>query len=419
MSFRFLHAADLHIDSPLRGLARYEGAPVDAARGATRSAFTNLVDTAIREEVDLVVLAGDLFDGDWQDYNTGLFFATELAKLGESGIDVVVKRGNHDAASKVTRGLRLPSHVRILSEREPETVPIERLGAMVHGQSFPNGAVTDDLAARYPAPVPGAFNLGLLHTSLTGREGHDPYAPTSFDVLRAKGYDYWALGHVHAAEEVSQSPWIVFPGNTQGRRIRETGPKGCSLVTVQDGVVKPAFVPLDVLRWNRLALDITGLADLDALLDLASCQVREKLAAADGRAVALRVDIVGRGVLYGRLLSRPEQAEAELRNAALDASGGLAWLEKIQLRSGPAIDLDAIARQDDPLGALVRETRQLATSDDALRALAAEALGDLDAKLTGDLVDLRLSMQPGLLRELLCEIEGDLLERLREPGDTA
>ncbi|MCB1796433.1 MAG: DNA repair exonuclease, partial [Candidatus Competibacteraceae bacterium] len=107
---RFLHAADLHLDSPLRGLDRYEGAPVDEVRGATRRAFENLIAVARRERVDLVVIAGDLYDGDWPDYNTGLFFIKGVAQLAEEGIPVAIVRGNHDAASRLTKALRLPAN---------------------------------------------------------------------------------------------------------------------------------------------------------------------------------------------------------------------------------------------------------------------------------------------------------------------
>src|SRR5690606_28290777 len=154
--------------------------------------------------------------------------------------------------------------------------------------------------------------------------GHDSYCPTSVAALRARGYDYWALGHVHAAEVVCDAPWIVYPGNSQGRHIRETGAKGCTLVTVTGGEVEREFVPLDVLRWDRIALDVSATPDLDALLDAASLAVRERVAAADGRSVALRVEIGGRGRLHGQLAARPQQVEAELRNAAIAASGGRA-----------------------------------------------------------------------------------------------
>ncbi|MFZ1641784.1 MAG: DNA repair exonuclease [Candidatus Contendobacter sp.] len=412
---RFLHAADLHLDSPLRGLDRYEGAPVDEVRGATRRAFENLIATALRERVDLVVIAGDLYDGDWLDHNTGLFFTKSVTQLAEAGIAVAIVRGNHDAASRLTKALRLPGNVHLLADSRPETKIFTEIGVALHGQSFSTAAVSDDLAAGYPAPVPGCFNLGLLHTSLTGRPDHAPYAPTTLDVLRGKGYDYWALGHVHAAEVVAREPWVVYPGNTQGRHIRESGPKGCVLVTVEDGAISHQFIALDVMRWDVLALDIGGMPDLDALLDVAMRDLRRRLAESDGRALAVRVQVWGSGPLHRLLAAQPETMERELRNAAIEASNARAWIEKIEFRTRPQLDLDRIAERDDPIGLLVRELRRLTADEALLRAVAGEALGELQQKLPVELRDghdaLRLQ-DADVLLELLGEVESELLARL-------
>ncbi len=412
---RFLHAADLHLDSPLRGLDRYEGAPVDEVRGATRRAFENLIATALREQVDLVVIAGDLYDGDWLDHNTGLFFTKSVTQLAEAGIAVAIVRGNHDAASRLTKALRLPGNVHLLADSRPETKILAEIGVALHGQSFSTAAVSDDLAAGYPAPVPGCFNLGLLHTSLTGRPDHAPYAPTTLDVLRGKGYDYWALGHVHAAEVVAREPWVVYPGNTQGRHIRESGPKGCALVTVADGAISHQFIALDVMRWDVLALDIGGMPDLDALLDVAMRDLRRRLAESDGRALAVRVQVWGSGPLHRLLAAQPETMERELRNAAIEASNARAWIEKIEFRTRPQLDLDRIAERDDPIGLLVRELRRLTADETLLRTVAGEALGELQQKLPVELRDghdaLRLQ-DADVLLELLGEVESELLARL-------
>ncbi len=412
---RFLHTADLHLDSPLRGLDRYEGAPVDEVRGATRRAFENLITTALREQVDLVVIAGDLYDGDWLDHNTGLFFTKSVTQLAEAGIAVAIVRGNHDAASRLTKALRLPGNVHLLADSRPETKILAEIGVALHGQSFSTAAVSDDLAAGYPAPVPGCFNLGLLHTSLTGRPDHAPYAPTTLDVLRGKGYDYWALGHVHAAEVVAREPWVVYPGNTQGRHIRESGPKGCALVTVADGAISHQFIALDVMRWDVLALDIGGMPDLDALLDAAMRDLRRRLAESDGRALAVRVQVWGSGPLHRLLAAQPETMERELRNAAIEASNARAWIEKIEFRTRPQLDLDRIAERDDPIGLLVRELRRLTADETLLRAVAGEALGELQQKLPVELRDghdaLRLQ-DADVLLELLGEVESELLARL-------
>ena len=156
--FKFIHAADIHLDSPLLKLDAYEGAPAAEIRGATRRAFENLVRTAIEEAVAFVVIAGDLFDGEWKDYNTGLYLVSQMSKLREAGIPVVGVAGNHDAASTITKSLRLPGNVHLLPADQPATTRLEGLDVAVHGQSFGSPAVTSDLSRLYPAAVPGCFS---------------------------------------------------------------------------------------------------------------------------------------------------------------------------------------------------------------------------------------------------------------------
>lgn len=222
---KLFHAADIHLDSPMRGLEAYDGAPVDDLRMATRHALANLVDAAIDEQAALVLLAGDLFDGDWSHYSTGVHFVREMGRLREAGIKVVSIAGNHDAESKLTKSLAWPVNVHVLSTRKPETARFDDLGVAVHGQGYATPAVLDDLSKNYPKPLSGMVNVGLLHTSADGRPGHERYAPCTVEGLRQHGYDYWALGHIHHREVLSEEPPIVFAGNLQGRGLRETGPK--------------------------------------------------------------------------------------------------------------------------------------------------------------------------------------------------
>lgn len=418
---RFIHCADIHLDSPLRGLARYEGVPVEEVRAAPRRAFEQLIDFAIAERVDFVVIAGDLYDGDWQDFNTGLFFARQMGRLGESGVAAYVLRGNHDAASRITRALKLPANVHLLDALRPQTVRNEHLGLAVHGQSFARVEVSDDLAAAYPQALPGMFNLGVLHTALTGRAGHQPYAPTRLDVLRAKGYDYWALGHVHAREVVATDPWVVFPGNLQGRHIREPGAKGAELVEVRDGRIRIQPTAFDVLRWRTLELGIDGLEDTEALLELAAARLRACLEECDDRALAARVRISGRGSLHKRLSERCDEVQAELRNCAMELSGGRIWLEKIEHATRPALDLQRLAQGDDPVALLLQEFERLQSDPAAMTDFGRDALGDLWAKLPPELGvddDGHRIESPEALAALLAEAQDELLARLADGTPT-
>ncbi len=382
---KFIHAADIHLDSPLIGLQQYEGAPVDEIRGATREALRNLVRLALEEEVAFVLVAGDLYDGNWKDYNTGLFFASQMSMLREAGIRVFIVAGNHDAASQITKHLRMPENVKVLSHKRPETIILEDHGIAIHGQSFHSSAVTEDLSAGYPEPILQLFNIGLLHTCAEGREGHERYAPCSVDSLVAKNYDYWALGHVHKFEVLRDDPWIVFPGNLQGRHVRETGSKGCILATMEDGKVSSAVHhELDILRWAVSRVDVSGAATGEEVVEPAMRALGRELAENNGRPLAARVEISGSCRAHGDLSSNPDRWINEIRSAATDVSNGKIWVEKVKFETQTEINLHEAGERNDALGGLLRTISDLETNDQDLTELMAE-FDDLRQKLPPEL----------------------------------
>jgi DNA repair exonuclease SbcCD nuclease subunit len=414
---KFVHAADLHIDSPLKGLDRYEGAPAARLRGATRRALENLVSLCIEESAAVLLLAGDVFDGSWKDYSTGLFFVTQMARLREAGVPVVLVRGNHDAASSVVKALRLPENVRELSSRKAETYELPDARIAIHGQSFSHRVTTEDLAASYPDRVPGVFNIGLLHTSLDGREGHEPYAPTTSSTMRTKGYDYWALGHVHAREIVSTDPYIVYPGNIQGRHARETGAKGASLVTVEDGVVQAVeHRALDVCRWASIEVDAAGAVDALDVVELVLSEIASLSAEADGRILAVRVTVGGTTRANLAIRSDEQRFVAELRARALDAFGEGAWLEKVIVQTRGQIDVERLRAESSAVGHLARRLAAIKEDDGELGELA-KVLSELDKRLPPELREgdgaFRLD-DPRTLRSLVDDVEQMLLPRLLE-----
>lgn len=415
---RIVHAADLHIDSPMRGLARYEGAPAQAMRDATRQALRNLVDACIAERAELLLLAGDLYDGDWKDYSTGLFFLGEMARLREPGTRVVLVRGNHDAQSVVRKALRLPDHLRELSADAPETVRFEDLGVAVHGQSFRERAVTDDLARSYPPPLPGLLNIGLLHTSADGRPGHEPYAPTSLPVLLGRGYDYWALGHVHAREVLHERPWVVFPGNLQGRHARETGAKGATLITAENGqIVSVEPLTLDAARWASTLVTLEEEDTWDDALERVRAELGGAREQAGDRVLAARVTISGATSAHRELAKDLERTVGEVRTAGAEVGG--VWVEKVLLETRAPIDLDAIALRDDAAGALVRAVRSLKAARPEEIAELTKGLAELEQRLPPELRNeggLALT-SPEVVRRLAADIERTLLPKLL--GDDA
>ncbi len=360
VKFSFIHAADIHLDSPLRGLERYEGAPVTEIRSATRQAFDNLITLAIDEAVNFVLLAGDLYDGDWKDYNTGLYFVARMARLRDAGIRVFMISGNHDAASQITRQLQLPDNVTRFATGSPETAVIDGLNVAIHGQGFPTREVTEDLSQNYPQGDPQYFNIGLLHTSLDGKPGHEPYAPCSVDGLCSKGYQYWALGHIHKRELISEEPWILFPGNIQGRHIRETGARGCTLVRVENGeVVQLEQRDVDVLRWSLCTVDISGCDDMDAVCERVRTAFQQALDDAEGRPAAVRLQLFGESAMHTKLHAELLQWTQEFRAMATGLGGAGLWLEKLSLQTCSLVNAAQLQAREDALGGLLQTIREM------------------------------------------------------------
>lgn len=330
---RFIHAADIHLDSPLRGLGSYEDMPVDLLRGATRAAFARLIDEAIAEDVDFMVIAGDLYDGDWKDHNTGVYFARQMGRLNQAGIPVYVLHGNHDAESVMTSRLALPENVHVFSSRQAQTFLLETHKVALHGRSFPQAQVTENLVSGYPGPVQGYFNIGVLHTALEGSARHANYAPCSLAQLHASGYQYWALGHVHDYQVFPGPMPVVFPGNLQGRHIRETGPKGAVLVSCVDGAVqsiRPLLV--DVLRWQALRVDVSRQETRADVL----AAIRHRLAVLlddqdPDKPCVIRLELTGATPLYGDLLAAQAQLRADVTAIIAALGDGRLWLEKLRL----------------------------------------------------------------------------------------
>jgi exonuclease SbcD len=369
--FRFLHAADIHLDSPLKGLEVYQDAPVEQIKSATRRAFDNLVELAIQEEVAFVLLAGDLFDVDWKDYNTGIYFMNRMGRLKEAGIQIFMVSGNHDAASQITRALHLRDNVKLFSHKKPETRFHEELGVAIHGQSYPSKAVSEDLTQNYPQGEKGLFNIGMLHTALTGRPGHEPYAPCTLDGLKSKGYQYWALGHVHQREEVSREPWIIFPGNIQGRHIRETGPKGCTLVTVDEGeVVGVEHRDTDVLRWVVCRVDLSGCETNEECVDSVRQAFEGELDRAEGRPVAVRLVLEGASPLHVHLHERSLHWMEEFR--AIAASLLDVWLEKVVFSTRRIVRHEATLVEGSPMSVLNKTVEDIRLGDSHLLDLVPE-----------------------------------------------
>lgn len=369
-TFRFIHAADIHLDSPLRGLGRYEGLPVEEIRRASRTAFDNLIRFALAEKVDFVVISGDLYDGDWKDMSTGLYFAAAMGKLGAADIPVFLIRGNHDASSVLTRSLPLPANVKVFSDRTGETFRIEGLGVAIYGRSFGAKKETEDITPSYPPTDSGYFNIGLLHTSLAGYAAHETYAPCSIAVLGAKGYDYWALGHVHDFAILNTNPHVVFSGVLQGRHIKEAGAKGAVLVDVIDGDISDVtLIPMDVFRWALLEIEcdeVRGFDDLHTMLRQRFSDLLDEYGR--DRPIVLRLVLIGNTDFHVHLLDQSSKVRDDARAIALEVSIDL-WIEKTAIQTKPTAEVFASERSS---GALNDALQSASSDEELLRRLQSE-----------------------------------------------
>jgi DNA repair protein SbcD/Mre11 len=383
MNFRFLHAADLHLGSPFLGLAQKDDEVAVRFARASRSAFEDLVTKALEVGVSFVVIAGDVFDGEWKDASIALFLNRQLARLSNRGIPTFFLRGNHDAESLVTKSLTWPDNVLEFSTKRPQTHRIEGLRVALHGRGFPHREVLENYAVDYPEPVVGWFNIGVLHTAC-GRAGHENYAPCTAADLAARNYDYWALGHVHAFEIVSRDPWIVYPGNLQGRSIRECGEKGAVIVEVADGVVSEVRrVVTDGARWAEVIVDASSHEDEATLLRAVEADLRPHAATAVGRLLAVRVVLTGATKLHPRFIADRDRLRDEVE-AAAQRCGEDIWLERLRIdTSEPRRPAHDAALTEIDLAAALQKCEE----DAALRARVADLVRTVRDKLPGGMAE--------------------------------
>ena len=413
---KFIHTADIHLDSPLSGLAAYKDAPVGLLRNVTRDAFTRLVDLAIEEAVDFMVIAGDLYDGSWKDYNTGHFFCREMGRLNKVNIPVYLLFGNHDADSEMTKKLMLPGNVHQFESRKTSTFLIDTLKVALHGRSYRQAATVENLAHGYPAPLVGWLNIGVLHTALEGYAAHANYAPCSVAELAAKGYDYWALGHVHEHAVIQKWPWIVFPGNLQGRHIRESGPRGAVMVTADaSGIQTVDRLLVESLRWQVLAVDVSEANSLQEVVRLVGMGFERLLAQTpENLFLSVRVCIQGRTAAHGELFGLESQLREEIRGQAAGQGSDRLWIEKVRLETQPPADSRELDHRTDALSDLQRFLDEAPTDSDFLQSLMDDLrpmvdkapmelirrLPELEALRQGQVSELVKSVSPGLLAYL-------------------
>jgi DNA repair exonuclease SbcCD nuclease subunit len=311
-----------------------------------------------------------------------LTFRDGLGRLSDAGIHTFTVFGNHDPWEAWAARISWPDGVHLFSPDQVETLPVEVDGtpvATVSGISYRTGLQTEDLTAGFHADNPGLFQIALLHSNCENHPDHGAYAPCSLESLRKSGFDYWALGHVHEKKVLETRPLITYSGCIQGLSIRETGPRGCWLVSV--GANRQAdlsFQCLDHVRWQQVEIDISGLDTLDALDQALSETLSRNAEEGEGRAVILRVRISGRGALYKSLRQPAAIDELLERSRELGAQESPSvWVQDLTIDCRPEADLNQRAAMNDLLGQILKNARELGSASDILHDHLMPILSDL------------------------------------------
>jgi DNA repair protein SbcD/Mre11 len=395
MGFRFIHTADLHLDSPLRSLALRDPDLAEMIADASRSALQNIISLCLREKVDALLIAGDLYDGQQTSMKTARFLAAELSRLDQAGIASFIIRGNHDAESTITRELTLPPMTHVFTGRAGvEIIAASPRRVAIHGLSFRDKHAPENLLPKYRPPEPDALNIGLMHTSLGGAVGHDPYAPCPLADLQGSGFDYWALGHIHKRLDYPAPrdglAHVTMPGIPQGRDIGEPGAGSVTLVEIDDaGTLTTRAEVVALAGFAPVVVDLTGLEDWAGL--------RPRIAAALEGArlpcpnLVARLELRGATPLAARLRRDRDLALAEAQDVARGMGG--VWVEKLVLAldsrapvAGALGDLAALISQDvlrSPAYAAALEDMRLSL-EAALPPEARDAVAHLPDALISD-----------------------------------
>ncbi|MGE7767977.1 metallophosphoesterase family protein [Peribacillus sp. NPDC096540] len=327
-SVKFIHAADLHLDSPFSGLKDMPPTLLRELRESPFKAFQKMINEAIFHQVNFIVLSGDLFDGENRSLRTQVRFRSEMEKLQQHQIPAFIIHGNHDHLSGSWVKVELPGNVHVFSGQTEAKLFQKSDGTSVHlyGFSYPRRHVTERMIETYIKAEGADYHIGLLHGNLEGNSEHSPYAPFSLKELAAKDFDYWALGHIHKHQVVSENPLVIYPGNIQGRNRKESGVKGCLLVELDGDTKRHSFIETSWVIWESETIKISADSNFDALYKACKGVLEQKRF--DGRCYLLEIklDVVGSVNYYGEILE-------ELTRILQDEEQGesFVWLYRIKI----------------------------------------------------------------------------------------
>jgi len=370
-SLRFIHAADLHLDSPFRGIGQASARLRDQLQAATLRALSRVVEHTIHSKADFLIIAGDIYDSKDRNLRALVSFRKEMERLAERNVQVFIVHGNHDPLNGWGSGFQLPPNVTTFGGRA-DSEPFERRGrhiAEITGVSYTRERVTDNLASSFKPKDDAPYSIAVLHANVGHQSGHADYAPAAIDDLTSAGFNYWALGHVHTRSVLAAEPaMVVYPGNTQGRNPRESGPRGCYQVDVDThGRAHLEFIDTSVARWTHINLSIRNCTTMDQLIDSMLEKARDESSGFEGPTVA-RCTVRGNGPLH-RDLQRDGMSE-DLR----EVLGSDVIAESVRIATGPELDIESLARTETMVSDFLRLTERALQDPEARQRLAESLL---------------------------------------------
>ncbi|EKF34170.1 metallophosphoesterase family protein [Bacillus xiamenensis] len=360
----FIHAADLHLDSPFAGMSNIPNQIFKRLKESTFQSARNMFDLAIDQEVDFVLLSGDLFDESNRSLKAQLFLRNQFLKLQEHEIDVFIIYGNHDHLGGEWTPIEWPENVHVFLSSTPSEQSFYRgdqLAASIYGFSYNERAVYENMTSHYVKTTDAPYHIAMLHGTLAGQEGHDAYAPFQLQQLLSRDFDYWALGHIHKRALLHEDPMIIYPGNLQGRHIKETGEKGCYVVHLSENSHAAEFIGCSDVIFETLSLDITDTAhmtDLVTLVDKQMSRLKER-----GIPHVVKIELTGETPAYIRLsqLEVLEELMAVLHEQE-EEEDIFVWVMSIDCRTNE----DIVYPEDSFLKELTSEIAQFDTYEELL-----------------------------------------------------
>ncbi|MBM4764157.1 DNA repair exonuclease [Bacillus sp. B15-48] len=397
----FLHCADLHLDSPMKGLKHLADEVFLRLQESTFQALTNITDLAIKKKVDFVLIAGDVFDGENRSIRVQARFRNEMERLAKNGIDVYMIHGNHDHLGGNYIKLNWPENVHVFNDSVEVMTFTKQDGTSVHlyGFSYPKRHVTDRWIDQYVKRSGADFHIGLLHGHFEGASDHGKYAPFRLADLLEKQFDYWALGHIHKREVLSVEPPIIYPGNTQGRNRKELAEKGCYLVEMTESGTECTFHETYDILWQEKTIDAAGVKEFTQLFDLCRQVIEESRIDKKGVILTLKMDN-----LESELDANVKREWLEALQEQEKAEKDFVWIRELHFTLAHHLDRSQFIAQADFYQELFSAADQFDSWEDALAPLYRHHIA---RKYLTELTDEEKS-------QLLNEAERKLLQLLHQ-----